>query len=636
MIIFAGMLFGGIAGGYFALIKDLPQIRSLENFNPSASTKIYASDNVLLDEIYLEKRTPVPFDKIPSDLKTAIIATEDRKFYTHSGIDIKGIARAVIKDLMAGKFVEGASTITQQLAKTLFLSPRKTIKRKIEEAILAFQLERRYTKDAILALYLNQVYFGSGAYGVESAAQLFFGKPAAMLNLSQCALIAALPKSPSRYSPLVNKKLALKRRNIVLKQMLDIGAISKATYEQAVSEPVFSAPVKKRKRKAPYFIEYIKTDLEEHFGPDLLYKGGFTIYTTLSYNLQRSAEIALKEGLAHLKNRMTENSINTSVLQGALICIDVRTGGILAMVGGENFERSRFNRTTLAKRQSGSAFKPIVYALAITKGLPQNHTLLDAPLVFSGISDDKDWQPENYSNKYLGEITMRKALTHSQNTPAIRLTEQLGPLSVVQFAHKLGIRSNLEPVLPIALGASGTTLMEITAAYMVFPNRGNWIHPFGVLEVYDRKDRLIQRAKPQKTIAMAREDAAVMVNMLQGVINEGTAQKAKTIKQPVAGKTGTTNGFKDALFIGFSPRIATGVWVGNDDNTSLGKGESGSQAALPIWIDFMEEALQKMPYAYFDIPDNTVMVKIDPTSGARLNQDHGRGVNALFKASQTP
>jgi penicillin-binding protein 1A len=631
-----GLLSGATAGVFFAFTRDLPQIRELENFEPSAATRIYSADQVLLAELFLEKRTPVSIDQIPTDLKSALIATEDRQFYTHSGIDLKGILRAVVKDIMAGQFVEGASTITQQLAKTLFLSQEKTITRKIKEAILAVQLERRYTKDELLALYLNQIYFGSGAYGVESAARLFFGKPASQMDLAQCALIAGLPKAPSRYTPLVNPELAQKRRNLVLRIMRDQDLITDAEYTMASSEPVLNTSAATAPGSAPYFVQYIKPALEAAIGPSLLYKGGLTVHTTLSQRLQQTAEAAVENGLVSLQQRMnSENKLPASP-QGALVAIDIRTGGILAMVGGRHFSESAFNRATDARRQPGSVFKPIIYALAIVRGFNQASLVLDAPIVFKGGNNNEDWQPENFSKQYQGEMTLRQALTHSKNIPAVRLVEKLGPSAVVQFAHKLGIDSPLSPNLSIALGATTSTLLEITAAFAVFPNGGNHISPFGVTEILDRDNALLWRARPAIRPVITETEAAIMVDMLQGVVEEGTGQQARRLNLPLAGKTGTTNDFKDALFVGFSPAVAAGVWVGMDDSSPLGNGETGARAALPVWIDFMEATRPESTTLYFDIPDSMKKVLMDPVTGRAAVRGAKGVVKALFVDGTEP
>ena len=631
-----GIIFGSVTGFFIALTRDLPQIRNLESFKPSSITRIYSADEVLLAEFYIEKRDPVPIKIIPDYLKKALIVTEDRSFYQHSGIDMKGILRAIYRDIKAGKFVEGASTLTQQLSKTLFLQPRKTLLRKAKEAFLSFQIERRYTKDEILELYLNQVYFGSGAYGVESAARIYFGKSVSDLDLSECALLAGLPKSPSRYSPLIDKDLALKRRNTVLKQMKDTGVISQAVFNIAKEEPLNLVKQNKKTVKAPYFIESIKLFLENTVGSSRLYKGGLTVITTLDFKLQKAAELAVEKGLSALKRRMKQQFIKNPDPQCALVSLDVLSGGILAMVGGSDFTKTRFNRATIAKRQPGSAFKPIVYAYAIEQGFSQNKIILDAPVVFKIGNQKKEWEPKNFSDDYKGEMTLRMALALSKNIPAVRLIEMLGPSSVVRFAHSMGIESTLYPNLSLALGTSGVKLINLTAAYSVFPNKGKLIEPYGVVEVMDANGRLVWRVKPQKKAVMSRESAAIITDMLRSVIQNGTAKKAKVIQRPIAGKTGTTDEFKDALFIGFSPSITTGVWVGQDTFATIGKGETGARAALPIWIEFMQKALLNRPVQYFDIPDDVVKVSIDPSTGLLTKDDSPNAVKALFKKGTEP
>ena len=636
IVVFLGILCGIIAGVFFGLTRDLPQIRALENFNPSAVTRIYYATPAVLTEHFIEKRDPVPLKDIPHYLKTALIATEDRKFYKHSGVDIKGILRAIIKNIWAGEYVEGASTITQQLAKTLFLTPKKTIIRKMKEAVLSFQLERRYTKDEILKLYLNQVYFGSGAYGVESAARMFFGKTAKSLNLAECALIAGLPKSPSRYSPLVNLELALKRRNIVLKQMAATGIITEPVLNKALKQTLLPEKSGFDPVKGPYFVEHVRKFLEEIIGPTRLYKSGLTVFTTLSWPLQKAAEQSVENGLFALEKRMKKNKIINPKPQCSLISLDIQSGGILAMVGGRDFYKSPFNRATVNGRQPGSAFKPIVYAYAIEKGFPQSTLILDAPVVFKGARKGEDWRPENFSDDFKGEITFRKALTLSKNIPAVRLIEMLGASSVSHFGHTLGIKTPLLSNLTLALGSSDVTLIDLTASYSVFPNRGKLINPYCIMEVVDKDDRLIWRVKPRKKVVMSRAGASIITNMLKGVIEEGTGRKARIIRHSVAGKTGTTDEFKDALFIGFSPSISTGVWVGNDDFTTLGDMETGAKAALPIWIEFMKKALADKPYQYFDIPDDVVQIRMDATTGFLVRENSHRGVKALFKKGTEP
>jgi penicillin-binding protein 1A len=532
--------------------------------------------------------------------------------------------------------VEGASTLTQQLAKTLFLTSRKTVFRKAKEALLSIQIERKYTKDEILALYLNQVYFGSGAYGVSAAAQSFFGKPVNRLTLAECALIAAMPKAPSRFSPLVNIDLARQRRNIVLRQMKDIGMITPEAFESAQDEAIQLAGRAEPLIKAPYFIEYVKERLEETIGPSPLYQDGLTVRTTLSYSLQMAAEAAVGKGLVALEARMRKRGIADPAPECALIALDIPTGGILAMVGGRDFAKSSYNRAISARRQSGSAFKPVVFAAALERGFAQNTLLLDAPVVYSGADTGNDWQPENYTGGYRGEMTLREALTLSRNIPAIRLLEKIGSDSVVPFAHRLGIGTRLESDLSLALGTSGVTLVDLTAVYAVFPRLGCATVPFGIREVTGRQGEHIWRAVPEKSIVMSAANAAIMTDMLQGVIQEGTAKRAQALKCPLGGKTGTTDNYKDALFVGFSPNIAVGVWVGRDTNDSLGNGETGARAALPVWMAFMESAVAIRPAERFELPGDVVSLRMDPASGRLLSPGDEGGVAALFKKETGP
>ncbi len=644
----AAVIFGAIGGFFLAITHDLPEIRTLETFKPAAITRIYSADKELLAELFTQKRVPVALHMIPHYLKQAVIATEDRQFYEHTGIDLRGILRAIIKDIRAGEFVEGASTITQQLAKTLFLTPRKSIMRKLKEAFLAFQIERRYTKDEILELYLNQVYFGSGAYGVESAARTFFGKSANELTLAECALIAGMPKSPSRYSPLVNKSLALKRRAVVLKQMDRNSMITQEQLIAAKSSPLILANSRHVSMKAPYFVAYVQNLLEKDFGGSRLYRTGLTVHTTLNYRMQQAAEKAVAKGLEQVSARMQKHGLLTPQSEAAddtsgqegpqagLVCLDARQGTILAMVGGKDFQKSPFNRATMARRQPGSAFKPLVYACAMENGFAQNHVIWDAPVVFKGATEGLDWAPKNFSRKFKGEMTLRQALSVSQNIPAVKLLNKLGASTAVQWAYRMGIKSPLQPNLSLVLGTSEVTLLELTRAYAVFPNGGVGTTPFAILEVLDREGRSIRQAKPQMYPVVSPETAAIMTDMLQAVVQTGTGKAARRIGRPLAGKTGTTDSYRDALFVGFSPTIALGVWVGLDHYGMLGNKETGARAALPIWIDFMEQALSGRPYRDFSLPEGVVRVRIDVESGLLASEDCPNAVAAVFKKGTEP
>ncbi|MFW6236939.1 MAG: penicillin-binding protein 1A [Desulfosudaceae bacterium] len=635
LVLMAGACCGTIAGLFLAIVHDLPQIRQLEDFTPSSVTRIYSADQVLLSELFVEKREPVDAADIPPVLADALVATEDNRFYAHSGIDLKGILRAAVMDLLAGEFVQGGSTITQQLAKTLFLTHQKTLLRKLKEAILAVQLERRYTKKEILTLYLNQVYFGSGTYGIKSAAALFFGKDPSRLTIAECALVAGLPKSPSRFSPLVNPELAIQRRNIVLRQMREHQVITDQEYKTARKEPLRLAEGIRNVARAPYFISYIKPFLENTVGAEKLYKGGLTVHTTLSASLQSMAETALAGGVAALEKRMAERGLPDKP-QAALVAVDVRTGGISAMVGGRDFGDSPYNRATRARRQPGSSFKPILYACALGHGFTQATTVLNTPVVFEGAGRQDTWEPDNFSQTYSSEMTLREALARSKNIPAVRVMNKLGPASVADFAARLGIASPLSPYLSLALGTSEVTLLELTGAYAVFPRRGQRIKPYGVSRILDRDGRVIWQARPIVRQVMPADDAAIITDMLQAVIAEGTGRSARDILCPLAGKTGTTDHYRDALFVGYSRKIAAGVWTGTDNYSTLGKPETGARAALPIWKDFMEKAVTATGCLPFDRPGNVIPVKIDPSTGKQVPARVDGGVYALFKKGSEP
>jgi penicillin-binding protein 1A len=628
----------GIIGGFFlALTHDLPQIKGLESFEPAAITRIYSADKELLAELFTERRVPVRLSDIPGPLKQAIVATEDRKFYQHAGVDLKGVLRAILTDIRAGEFVQGASTITQQLARTLFLTPQKSVIRKLKEAFLAFQIERRYTKNEILELYLNQVYFGSGAYGVEAAARTFFGKSVRELDLAECALIAGMPKSPSRFSPRVNESLALKRREIVLNQMVRNNLITEEEAKAAKASPLNLAEGPSTTTKAPYFVAYVRRFLEKEFGGARLYRTGLTVHTTLNYKMQQAAEKAVAAGLEQLTARMRKRGVSLDEKpQAALVTLDPRQGAILAMVGGRNFEESRFNRATMARRQPGSAFKPLVYACAMEHGFTQSDLVWDAPVVFKGVRKDVDWTPMNFSGTFKGEMTLRDALAVSENIPAVKLLNKLGPSTAVEWAHRMGIESPVEPNLSLVLGTSEVTPLELTAAYGVFPNAGIAARPFAISEVLDQEGRSLWRARPQLWTAVSPETAAIMTDMLQAVVESGTGRKAKSLGLPVAGKTGTTDTYRDALFVGFSPTIVTGVWVGMDHYSTLGRGETGARAALPIWIDFMQQALADRPHQEFQLPNGVTKVRIDADSGLLASEDCPEAVTMVFKKGTEP
>lgn len=635
IILLGGIVCGSALGVFLTLTHDLPRIQELENFRPSSVTKLFSVEGEVIGEFFVEKRVPVALEEVPTYLQQAVIAVEDRRFYKHAGLDWRGIARAIVKDIRAGRLKEGGSTITQQLAKVLFLNPEKTLTRKLKEAILALQIERRYRKDEILALYLNQIYLGGGAYGVEAAANRYFGKHVWELDLAECALIAGLPRGPTLYSPLVNPDKALARRATVLKSLLDTGRINNEQYGATVEEPIQLAFSSSSGAEAPYFISFIRPRLEEVLGENLLYRGGLTIQTTLRKNWQQVAVQALEQGLSALESRHRDEYEEGERPQGAVLVLDARTGMIRAMVGGRDYEISQFNRATQAYRQPGSAFKPIIYSYALEKGYTQADLIWDAPVSYPQTGGEL-WQPQNYSGRFEGEITLRKALEISQNIVTIKLLERLGPSPVVDFARHLGIASVLHSGLSLALGTSEVTLLDLTSAYQVFANGGIWVEPSGIAEVLDHNGRSIWKAASASRVAISQETAYILTNMLQGVIQRGTGRGARNLAYPLAGKTGTTERSRDALFVGYSPAVVTGVWVGNDNGRPLGHKETGARAALPIWREVMGKVLPETTAADFVKPETVTLVRMDVRSGLLANGDCKDAAEAAFIKGTEP
>ncbi len=576
-----GIIIGILWGVLFWKVADLPSIESLETYRPFEASKVYSSDGTLMAEFYIERREFVPYYRIPEHVKEAFIAIEDERFYRHHGIDFIAILRALYKDILAGRIVQGGSTITQQLAKLLFLKPEKSISRKVKEAILALQIEKRYTKDEILGLYLNQAYFGNQAYGIEAAARTYFNKSVTDLDIAEAALIAALPKAPSYYNPFSHPERALKRRNIVLKKMLTLGFITEEEYEEAVSEPLPQKP-NRRRYDAPYFVEFIRGELEDRY-PGRLYTDGFSIYSTLDMRLQDIAEEAVKKGVQKLSKVVKPG------VQAALLAVEIDTGKIVAMVGGTDFWQTQFNRTVQALRQPGSAFKPFVYLTAFKKGLIPEDTIMDIEIGYP-TADRKDvWTPRNYEKIYNGRVTLREALAHSLNSATVCLAELIGLDEVIRTAKELGIKSKIHPYLSTAIGASEVTLFELVYAYAALA-KGYRLTPLYIERITNGEGITLEEHFPESEKVI--DDALVdeIRDVLRSVVTEGTGRKAsRMLKRQVYGKTGTTDDYTDAWFVGFDEKLVVGVWVGRDDHTTIGNKQTGARAALPIWIEFMKK-----------------------------------------------
>jgi penicillin-binding protein 1A len=745
LLTLAGALIG-LGAGAIALVlwwasQDLPSLESLSEYQPSQVSRVYSDDRQVVGQFYVERRLTAQLADVPQVLTQAVIAVEDARFFEHPGLDVIGIARAVWTNLRRGGKVEGASTITQQLARSLFLSAERTYARKIRELILAYKMELILSKEEILELYLNQIYFGQGAYGVVAAGQTYFGKGLSELTLGEAAMLAGLPKSPNNYSPYKNLERAKKRQEHVLLRMEEAGFISMEQRLDALAKPlVLRRPG--AEQVAPYFIEYVRQHLVSKYGETMVYKGGLEIFTTLNVEMQKAAEQALNRGLRELDKRqgwrgpigtqditllptpgepapqdrplqpgeivqgvvvktgrdsvqvqvgpvlgqmtfddmawakrrlkgkdvvkdvvtlptvknlvkpgdLIEVSLKkvekkttyfqleqTPVVEGALVAIDPRNGSIRAMVGGYDFSRSEYNRVITARRQPGSAFKPIIYAAAFNEGLSPASVVMDSPVIYENEEDpEKTWKPENYGRRFHGPVSLREALIHSHNVATVRLLEKIGIKPVVEFAKTLGIASPLNQDLSLALGSSGITPLELVSAYGVLANQGYRLQPYAVSTVQDANGQSLEQVlfEPQQVIT--KEMAYLITNVLEDVIQKGTGQGAKAIERSVAGKTGTTNDFTDAWFIGYTPTLATAVWVGFDDIRTLGETESGAHAALPIWLEFMQAALPLVPPAPFEIPEDIRYARVDPRTGLLAPEHSDQGIVEVFNKGTEP
>ena len=686
---------GALGGLVFVYSSDLPKVRGLEDYRPDVMTEIYADDGTAIGSFALEHRVIVSYNQIPPVLRNAVIAIEDRRFESHLGVDIVGILRAASKDLLGWRKTQGASTLTQQLSRMLFLTPDKSFRRKFQEILLAVQIERYFTKSQIFTMYANQVDLGHGNFGFEAAAQFYFGKHLNELTIAEAATLAGMPRSPTLYSPIMHPDLAKRRRNQVLESMHETGAITSTELHEAMAAPLGLRIQRWNYTVAPYFVEEVRQFLERKYGPEAVREKGLRVYTTLNIKTQAAAEEALKTGLRNddkrrgwrgppenilkqhlltaggrpvtlenfvdddwrhppvdgdlidglvmdvkpdyaevrfgdLAARITPadfawtkktspldvflpgdvdlflikevkgNTVKATLdqepdVQGALLAIDNASGEIKAMVGGYDWTESKYNRAVQAERQVGSSFKVYVYAEAVTDGLSPFDTIVDAPVSYrtsSGI-----WAPHNYDDKFEGTITILHALAESRNVPAVRTLARIGVDKVIKLCRKFGLTSRLVPNLPLALGASDLTLLEHTSAFTTFPNDGVHISPRMVTRVTNYDGRLIDDFPPEVTDVIPASTARIMVSLLREVFNSGTAVSGRAFaaKYPVAGKTGTTNDFTDAWFLGFNPSLTAGVYVGFDDHRTLGLKEEGAKVALPIWLNFMGKVLEGKP-----------------------------------------
>ena len=768
-LILAFLLIG--LGTYLYFLFTLPPIKSLEDYKPPIITKVFSDDGELVGEFSKEYRNVVPVEQIPEVLSQAFVSAEDAKFFQHKGISYLGILRAMARNILAGKIIQGASTITQQAVRSMVLSRERKLSRKIRELMLAHRIEKYLTKEEILYVYLNQIYLGHGNYGVESATRDYFGKGVSELTLPEAALLAGLPRAPENYSPIHHFEQAKARQAYVLGRMVEEGYINQQEADEAYQAPL---EIQSRENKflntAPYFTEFVRIYLQEKYGEDAIYIKGIQVHTTLDLVKQKVAQEALQTGLRELDRRqgyrgpekiLKENEIdafcqevaqsltdkpftvgetypgvvtgfskdkkqvfvrigdkkgyipfetmrwarrpNPNVdynavqlkdptqtlkvgyviqatvqeippkgllkleleqepeVQGALISMEIPTGYIRAMVGGRDFLGSQFNRALQARRQPGSAFKPIIYAAALDRGLTPASIILDSPVIYYDTLKDEDWKPKNFEEQFHGPTTLRTALTKSRNVVTIKVMRDIGIPYAIKYAQKLGIESPLTPDLSLSLGSSEVTPLELVRAYAVFAARGHLLTPIFIKQVIDRDGEILEENQPlpleadlgtnEGTIieedlksgktgmypqVISEQTAYIMTSLLEGVVQHGTGWRAKALGRPCTGKTGTTNEYSDAWFVGYTPDVITGVWVGFDETKPLGRFETGSRAASPIWLSFMQKALAGKAARNFPIPEGIVFAKIDPKTGLLASPNAKEVVFECFKEGTQP
>ena len=737
----------GAVGLYYYISRDLPKITTLKDYHPPIISTVYADDGRKIGEFFNERRIVVPLTEIPDMLIKAFVAAEDSRFYTHQGIDLLSITRAFIKNIEAGSIVQGGSTITQQVTKSFLLTPERSYTRKMKEAILAYRIEKALNKEDILYLYLNQIYLGHGAYGVEAAAENYFGKTARDMNLAECAMLAGLPQAPSRYSPFRYPDRAKQRQIYVLNRLVEEGYITNIEATEAINTKLDIRPRRNLYiEEVPYYTEYVRQYVEKKYGTEALYNEGLQIYTAVNIGMQRIARKEVENGLLALDKRqgyrgplqhLAPEAIETYVqdlqkqwaetvpeagqtvtgvvvqvsdgektvavrmgggqgiidiadmgwarkpnpevayhakmikkpgdalqsgdvvlvrlkerregsdlwnlaleqvpkAQGALLCLEAETGNVKSMVGGRDFRETQFNRALQSRRQPGSAFKPIIYAAAIDKGYTPATVVIDSPIVFKDREQDFKWKPRNYGKKFYGPTLLRQALAKSRNVITIKILQDIGIDYVMDYAHKLGITSTLNRDLSLALGSSGVSLLELVSAYSVFTNHGFRVTPCFVTRVLDRNGNELEKFTPAKEMVIDPSTAFIMTSLLEGVVQNGTGWRAKALNRPVAGKTGTTNDLYDAWFMGFTPEYTAGVWVGFDEEASLGKFETGSKAASPIWVGFMERILADKPAQVFEVPEGVVFTQIDATTGLLPVAESPKTIFECFKEGTVP
>ena len=657
LALFGGLLAIGLGAAtvgavYRILGSGLPSLAALEaTGGPIGGTLVFGTRGDTVAAFYRERRVNVELGDVPQHLKLAVLSVEDWRFYRHWGVDVWGLARATLANVRHARRVQGASTLTQQLARNLFLSHEQTLSRKIREAIVALRIERTYTKDEIFRMYLNQIYFGEGAHGIEAASRTYFDKPTRDLDLLEAATLAGLPKNPNGYSPLDHPDRARRRRNVVLRTMLDHGVLDRAQFDSLTASPLVTNPGQVAEQSGSYFAEEVRKYLESKYGAEELYGGELRVRTSLDPDLQRTAERAIESRCRETEDNLTLPNQRRNYLaalargldpeprylQMAVVAMDPRSGRVLAMVGGRSFRESRFNRAVQARRQPGSCFKPFVYAAAVSQGVGPSEIILDTPLEVSLGRDREPWRPQNYTLTFSGPVSVRQALAKSLNIPAVKLLQQVGLDAVVATARRMGIESTLDPVPSLALGTSEVTLLELVRAYAVLANGGIGSRPHWILRVEDRHGRVLERASEYHEEALDPQSAYVVTSMLQSAIDWGTGHNARElygVSVPAAGKTGTTDDLGDGWFVGYTPDLVVGVWAGFDERRPIGL--AGSYIALPPWCDVLREWIAAHPARAFPRPDGIEERTICVDSGKLATPQCPRTQSEIYTARSVP
>lgn len=619
--------------------SELPSFEQLHNIEPNLKTKIYDRNGHLIQEFYSENRVLTPYKDLPPELVEMLLSAEDRQFFDHWGMNLRRVAIVALTNVLKWRIEGGASTITQQLSRMLFLNREQSLERKIKEALTSIKLERTYSKEEIIEMYLNQYYFSRGAYGVAAAAKLFFSKEVSELTINDCAVMIGMLKGPNINSPLNNPDKSLQARNRVLYSFYDTDGITKETYDSLRSLPLEINPATEKVGTAPYFTESIRQYIKEKYGEGILYQGGLKVYTSLDMKLQNAAESAIGKKIDSLRSRIEDKyslshpSYTTFLpdtvdefgnkipaqkkIQGAFVAINNADGDVLAMVGGRSFEETKFNRAVQALRQPGSAFKPIIYTACIDNGFHTTDIIDDNPIVLD-IPGAKQWRPHNYDDKFMGPVTLRDGLRLSRNLVAIRLLLKMMPEQAIFYARRMGITTPLEAVPSLAIGVSEVRLIELVSAFSVYPNQGIHIPYRLVHKIVDRYGTVLEdNTSVNKQEVLSAPTAYVMVDLMKSVVDAGTGRRARWMgfTRPAGGKTGTSDNFCDNWFVGYSPQITAGVWVGFDDKTSLGASQDGAQNAVPVWTEFMISAHDSLPVVDFQVPDGVVRTIVCLESG---------------------